>query len=63
MLMMLFIQEIVNYHGKRSDGAVDDKIGHGADQVSSESNVEKHVEDGENLLASILCMEVTISSR
>lgn len=53
---------IINYHGKCSNGAVDDKISHVADQVGSEANVEKHVEDGENLLARILCMEVAVSS-
>lgn len=62
IMCLLVIQECDYYHGKCSNGTVDYKIGHVANQVGSEANVEKHVEDGENLLPCVLCMQVAIPS-
>lgn len=51
------------YHGECSHRTVDNEIGHVANQVGSKANVEKHVEDGENLLPCVLCMQVAIPRR
>ena len=40
---------------------MDNKIGHVTNQISKESNVEKHIEDAENLLPKVDSVQVTIA--
>ena len=41
-------------------GAVDDEVGHVADEVGGEPEVEEHVGDAEEHLPGVLCVEVAV---
>lgn len=52
---------MINYHGKCTKSAMDNKIGHVTDNISSEANVEKHVEHVESLLTGINRVQITVT--
>lgn len=41
---------------------MDDEIGHVSNQIGKEANVEQHIEDAEDLLPRVDCMQVAISN-
>ena len=49
------------YHGECTKSAMDNKIGHVTDDISGETNVEKHVEHVERLLTCINRMQIAIT--
>lgn len=52
---------MINYHGECTKSAMDNKIGHVADDISGEANVEKHVEHVECLLTGINRVQIAVT--
>lgn len=50
-----------DYHGKGTDSAVDDQVSHVSNEISSEANVEEHVDHVEYLLPRVDRVKVTVS--
>lgn len=52
----------MDYHGKGSHSAVDNQVGHVSNEISSEANVEEHVDHVEDLLPCVDRVKVAISN-
>ena len=59
--MEILIKETKYYHGKGSDGAMNDQICHVSDYICREADVKQHIQNTVDLLQCIHCIQISIA--